>query len=418
METLQAYLDRKSEEIALLNGLLKSDRPPLKPTSVAESIEEKFRLAAELRADAVRRDWALTETHWTNAGRPHSGPFEFNYDYQRADLQVSGPSFYQLDESLPLATVYTSAGMGAISALLMAIGRVFSNAEIVVHPESYAETIELVDSFATHLRRLPGDRSARRNETSRTPCPRILFLDSCLSTSAFEALLGCVETADLLVFDTTCFSSGSSRIKRVIRRAIRSSSAIVLVRSHTKLDSLGIEYGRLGSATFISSDNTSRENALRAILAQTKAAVRLFGSAAVPAHFPPYVAAPNYRSLSNRRGAALLRNGHRASRHLSRTVGREMHFTHGLYVTLRPTKDIDEGGTRQLVEKMCSDIRRGGLPLHHAGSFGFDFASAEWARDAVSDQYVVRIAFADLPTAMSDEICSAIASWWKMQERR
>jgi len=95
-----------------------------------------------------------------------------------------------------------------------------------------------------------------------------------------------------------------------------------------------------------------------------------------------------------------------------------MHFTHGLYVTLRPTKDIDEGGTRQLVEKMCSDIRRGGLPLHHAGSFGFDFASAEWARDAVSDQYVVRIAFADLPTAMSDEICSAIASWWKMQERR
>lgn len=66
-----------------------------------------------------------------------------------------------------------------------------------------------------------------------------------------------------------------------------------------------------------------------------------------------------------------------------------MHFAHGLYVTLRPTRDLDEGDTRQL---------------------------AEWARDAMRDQYVVRIAFSDLPTAVSDEICYAIASWW--QERR
>jgi hypothetical protein len=236
--------------------------------------------------------------------------------------------------------------MGAISALSMAIGRVFAKAEIIVHPESYAETIELMDSFATHLRKLPGGRSDLQNETSRVPRPLVLLLDSCVSTSAFEALLGCAETADLLIFDTTCFSSGSSRIKRVIRRAIRSSNAIVLVRSHTQLDSLGIEYGRLGSATFISSDTMSRENALRAIFSQTKAAVRLFGSGAVLAHFPPYIAAPNYRSLSDQRVASLLRNGRRASRHLSR--GERDAFCHGLYVTLRPTRDLDEGDTRHL----------------------------------------------------------------------
>jgi hypothetical protein len=93
-----------------------------------------------------------------------------------------------------------------------------------------------------------------------------------------------------------------------------------------------------------------------------------------------------------------------------------MHFAHGLYVTLRPTRDLDEGDTRQLVEEMYSDMRGRGLPLHHAGSSGFDFAAAEWARDAMRDQYVVRIAFSDLPTAVSDEICYAIASW--RQERR
>ena len=56
----------------------------------------------------------------------------------------------------------------------------------------------------------------------------------------------------MIVFDTTCLSSYSGRVRRVVTWARRAKTPVILVRSHTKLNSLGIEYGRLGSAMFLS----------------------------------------------------------------------------------------------------------------------------------------------------------------------
>jgi hypothetical protein len=46
MESLEAYLDRKYEELKLLNGFLDSPLPLRRPESVNEVIEQKFRIAA------------------------------------------------------------------------------------------------------------------------------------------------------------------------------------------------------------------------------------------------------------------------------------------------------------------------------------------------------------------------------------
>jgi hypothetical protein len=62
METLSAYLDRKHEELKLLNGCLGSPLTLRKPVAVTEVIEQKFRLAAALKAEHALHDWALTET--------------------------------------------------------------------------------------------------------------------------------------------------------------------------------------------------------------------------------------------------------------------------------------------------------------------------------------------------------------------
>jgi hypothetical protein len=120
METVEAYLARKSEELKLLDSALKNPSTAWYPRSVADVIQQKFHLAAALKAEHELRDWALTETAWANSGRPRSGPFEFKYDYQRADLEVRGPSFYPSEDASNSETVYTSSGMAAISALLMA----------------------------------------------------------------------------------------------------------------------------------------------------------------------------------------------------------------------------------------------------------------------------------------------------------
>src|SRR3954464_6913865 len=111
METLEAYLDRKHDELKLLSAFL---GPPLAlrpPVSVVDVIEQKFHLAAALKAEHALHDWARTETSWADQGPLRGGPFEFSYDYQRADLDVRGPSFYQcFDGATPAnATIYTSS---------------------------------------------------------------------------------------------------------------------------------------------------------------------------------------------------------------------------------------------------------------------------------------------------------------------
>jgi hypothetical protein len=93
METLEAYLARKHEELKLLNGFLGTPLMLRHPLSVVEVIEQKFQLAAALKAEHALHDWARTETAWADQGRLRAGPFEFSYDYQRADLDVRGPLF-------------------------------------------------------------------------------------------------------------------------------------------------------------------------------------------------------------------------------------------------------------------------------------------------------------------------------------
>jgi len=57
-----------------------------------------------------------------------------------------------------------------------------------------------------------------------------------------------------------------------------------------------------------------------------------------------------------------------------------------------------------------------GLPLRHAGSFGFDFGATEWFHDRSRDRYAIRIAVPDLPTALWDEVAEAVARWWSAHE--
>jgi hypothetical protein len=149
-------------------------------------------------------------------------------------------------------------------------------------------------------------------------------------------------------------------------------------------------------------------------------AVRLFGGAALPAHFPPYVGTTAYRELTNKRVAAILHNSRRTSNYFaSALVGSsaELHFAHGLYVTLTPKRMLDEYQTKQIAADLCGDLGRRGLPLRHAGSFGFDFGAAEWFHDKTGNRYLVRIAIPDLPTSLWDAVVQAVAQWWSVHER-
>jgi len=117
----------------------------------------------------------------------------------------------------------------------------------------------------------------------------------------------------------------------------------------------------------------------------------------------------------------MLRNSRRTIRHFSAGLAElsaELHFAHGLYITLASAAILDEGSARTAVASLCADLGRKGLPLRHAGSFGFDFGTAEWSHDRSRDCYVIRIAVSDLPTSLWDEVTVVVAAWWKAHEHR
>jgi hypothetical protein len=416
VESTESYLDRKYEELKLLNDCLRTPLTLVRPQSIGEVIQRKFQLTASIRAEHELQDWTATETAWSPFGRGHSGPFEFKYDYQRADLEVKGPSFYELGGEFTCDTVYTGSGMAAISAVLLASAHVFGPADVLVLPGTYGETIELIDGYASHLRKIV---LTRELETPEPDKPRLLLLDFCAPDGAFEATLRRAgRSLNLVIFDTTCFAGSSGRIRRVLRWARQWNIPMVMVRSHNKLDSLGAEYGRLGSASFVRPANDAAAAGrlkLNELLSETRNAVRLFGGAALPAHFPPYIGAGSYRSLTNRRVAAILRNSRRTNRYFRSALNgpvRELHFDHGLYVTLSSKQPLDEEAARSAASKMARDLGRAGFPIRHAGSFGFDFAAAEWFRDTLTGGYSVRIAVSDTPTTQWDDLTRAVARWW------
>jgi hypothetical protein len=117
----------------------------------------------------------------------------------------------------------------------------------------------------------------------------------------------------------------------------------------------------------------------------------------------------------------MLRNSRRASRYFATALSgltAELHFVHGLYVTLHSRQVLDEASARQAATEMSNDLAQAGLPIQHAGSFGFDFVATEWFRNPTTDRYSVRIAVPDLPAAIWDDLVEAIAQWWSVHQRR
>jgi hypothetical protein len=415
METEPAYFARKWEELALIaRGLPQSTSNLAKPGTINELIEAKFRLAAELKAQHARSCWGNTETCWQPAVPLRAGPFTFDYRYQRADLAIcDGPLPYGSAERFAGANIahitYTCSGMAAISAILLAAsGR---GASFLHRAGCYKETLELASSAAVRLRVADADRAGDRR---RLEGEQILWLDAPPGHS-----LDAFPRIDLVVFDTTCFSRYSGRISRVVAWARRAKTPVILVRSHTKLDSLGIEYGRLGSAMFIGFPEISPARAarLQQFGREVRELVRLLGSAALPAHFCPFSGSLDYRRLSIHRGAALLHNGRSMQQMLVRQLGSAAVrvYPHGLFTALLPVRRWSESDAAIAAEELAVALAERGLPVRHAGSFGFDFIAVEAFIDTLIDRPVMRIAIGDLPSAVCARVGEKIAGWWRLR---
>jgi hypothetical protein len=425
-----AYLARKHREMELIAACFDAPVAPAAPLSAAQAIDEKFRLAGALRAERSRSSWAITETARPEIQRWRVGSYAFSFGYQRADLQVRGPAIYSVPgahQDVRSQTLYTGSGMSAIAVVFSALLRLRDRLHVFATRGFYSETRELLESFGpcvtvTHvIRRFETTRStaatasaSRARTLSAAAASRILLLDSCVS-DGFDAYRDLrAEDFDVVVFDTTCFPQTSARIRNVVEWSLRTRVPLALVRSHAKLDALGIEYGRLGSVVLLWRRAHAGSVRMRDLARAAEASVRLYGVAAIPAHFPPFTGTDAYRRASRARTAAIIGNTRRAARRLATALGRDCvrTFQHGLYLALVPGRDMQLDDVKHAADDLCRALIRRGLPVKHAGSFGFDFVAVEWFYDAIARRNVIRVSGADLPWSLVEPIVGGIEAWW------
>jgi hypothetical protein len=425
-----AYLARKHREIELIAGCFSAPVAATVPRNAAHAIDEKFRLAGALRAERSLSSWAITETARPEIQRWRVGAYEFSFGYQRADLEVRGPSIYDVPgrrAELREFTLYTGSGMSAVAVVFTALLRLRPALHVLATRGFYSETRELLESFGERVTLFTtAGRSGRRpaavvstsgKSASPAEATRVLLVDSCVS-AGFENYRDVrADDFDLVVVDTTCFWRTSARIRRVVAWASRAHLPLALVRSHAKLDALGIEYGRLGSVVLLWEPANQRAAWMRDFRRAVEASARLYGAAAIPAHFPPFTATEAYERASRARSAAIARCTRRMARRLSLALGPSAvrRFQHGLYLALVPGGDVQIDDVKHAADDLCGTLARQGLLVKHAGSFGFDFIALEWFYDSIARRNVIRVTGADLPFALVDQVADGIEAWWSLR---
>jgi hypothetical protein len=423
VENLSSYLRRKHREIRLIEGCAGEPAASRQAESVQELIERKFKAGADLKAQYAHTHWKLTETHWPGTASFDVGPFELSYLYQRADLSVEGTLPYdRVCQRAGLRIVwsnFTSCGMSAVASLVAALGKIAHGTVLAMRPDGYPETKELIEQYGDRLGVVTMDQEClihRKQHPGRdTPC--VLFLDSGVRARFSAPDLAVIAAADLIAFDTTCFALDSGRVATVLRRARQAGVPVVLVRSHTKLDSLGIEYGRLGSVVVAVPEQAGPEKWQLAdrVAREIQAVIRLFGMAAVPAHLPPFLGSNGWRHLYRTRIARIIRNNRLVAAWLSQRMSNGWTvkcWHHGLFLTLAPPRIVwDEERARDTARELAQALRSSGLPIRCAGSFGFDFVVADAFPAAEGDRFILRIAVADLPWEIVHAVACQVADW-------
>ena len=413
---LARYLARKQAEIALIDACLETPLALPSPRSVAEVVDRKFKVAAALRAERSLTSWAITETARPDIPQWQSGAFRMRFGYQRADLEVRGPAIYDAlaTRGHVTETLYTGSGMSAIAALVTALAQVRGTLDVHAARNGYGETRELFERFAGRVRVVPLRKRRAPSQPARAG-GRVVLIDS-MSDAIPHADDPMPRDADLVLFDTTCFWQGSGRIRGVVRWARRHDVPLALVRSHAKLDCLGIEYGRLGSIV-LSFRRHAGAAWMRGLVREARDAVRLLGVAAIPAHLPPFAGSEAYRQASAARTAAIARNTRRLARRLAATPLRDAltMYRHGMYLTLAPRGELRVRDVKRAVTSLCESLADDDLTVRHAGSFGFDFAAVEWFPDPVTRRNVIRVAPGDLPLSTMDRLADRIARWFALQ---
>jgi hypothetical protein len=392
------YRARKQREIRLLRDAPLALWPAAWPDLEGLAGEKRgvFRAHPAFRAAA-----AFPETNWADSETRSLGTHEIQYNYQRFDLQVSAPPVYPALGPEEL-TFYTCSGMAAIAAVISALDRLAqTRIDFWSLSDSYFETQHLVRHYAPHLdvRVAPSFEVLRELPSEAF---RVLHVDS-ISASAPDERWGSIAPRTILaLFDTTCYSRGDARIADTVRRFDALGIPVAVVRSHLKLDSLGMEAGRLGSILLRASPRCGelQRQAAAGLARLVPDVVRLFGTAPFIDRFFVVADESELLALSELRADRIQSNSAALADELERALPPTMQvrrYHHGMFTTHHHPDWTDAAPVKAMAARIARRCRSVGCHVAQATSFGFDFTVITDVMDVPTQRFALRLAPSDEP---------------------
>lgn len=394
------YLERKRHELDYINSQLNRPLtldPVLGPGDVWSA---KIRLKGALYSEWWQRHAAYGETSGNGQSIFNLIGSQLKYGYQRYDIELAGRPFHEPIYDFAQADVvstgfYTASGMSAIQAALTAVEHLGSGTtQLILQNDCYFETKVLAETYH--------DRLCLDPNRGVSTGPQVLYLDSIgihdtISTLSRADLQG----VDVVVLDTTCYGRENPLLKKIVDGVLAEDKVLILVRSHIKLDSLALEYGRLGSLCIVLSPWSAPST--RKLAGRLRAVTRDYlsktGGFFQPQNLLPFSHQPKFHELNRQRVARLKwSNKWVASALASSFSGALTSYHHGLFLT------VDYGSSRkgwqESPKALFHQLDQVGLAPMLAPGFGFDRIAIDSFIDMRNQSPVVRIAFPDLPASL------------------
>ena len=414
-ESWAAYWERKNRELDLLCAHL-GEPPGSRVTSVERLMQRKMLLRSRMLARFMTEHPYLTESNLPGTSVELDGA-AIDFSYQRYDMVVRKRPFASwlypglAGARLASTGALAASGMSALCAVLTAIDlSIGPGSKLYVAGDTYYETKHFVRSYLYQLAlafELPDELS----------CNAVLLLDSISQQDPLERVgARRLDVLRAVIFDTTCYDVGAPEIERVVARCAAEGVLCILVRSHMKIDTLALEYGRLGSIVFALPRPCSGGVAFTAqrLRHRVNDWLQKTGAGFSLHTYFPLNSDATFRSLNAERNARMRHNNLRAAAALAervhpRSAARLRPYHHGCFFFFQPARpDASPAFAGRLRDTLLS----AGLYSRTAPSFAYDFlAILRLTGDQYQTEGGLRVSIPDYPAEAVEHLIDVLGQF-------
>lgn len=277
---------------------------------------------------------------------------DFSIDVNREKSRYFTPHFFERGEYY-----LTNSGQCSISLVLFYLSRKNTFLNFSSLSDVYVGTKDAFELFNLDLK------------SGLTE--HLWICSSAVSVDFVIKALENTDPLDLCIIDTTCWALDEIQFIQILEKV--ESSQTLLVRSHSKLDMNGVEYGSLGS---ICSSVCLGDD--------FKTSYRILSAAPSLCDIPPQLFTQDFFTSNNERCERIAKNTNFIKNNLA-IDGIELCFPeHKKYFSIKLMKNMDISKLFLLLQNMKVNFKS-------IRSFGFNFWNVETFTDKIKDEEILRI---------------------------